>query len=87
MIRWQQIYPLVAENAALKSSAQNSSIQEVVYTMKQTITAALAALMLAGALSAVSGATSVGQPNTAVVIGEGSAPMPTTLPPVMNASN
>ena len=55
--------------------------------MKQTIIAALAALMLAGALSAVSGATSVGQPNTAVVIGEGSAPMPTTLPPAMNASN
>ena len=47
--------------------------------MKQTMIAALAALMLAGALSAVSGATSVGSLNT-VVIGEGSAPMPTTLP-------
>jgi uncharacterized protein (DUF2062 family) len=55
--------------------------------VKQTIIAALAALMLAGALTAVSGGTSVGQPNTAVVIGEGSAPMPTTLPPAMNESN
>ncbi len=55
--------------------------------MKQIITAALAALMLAGALTAVSGATSVGQPNTAIVIGEGSAPMPTTLPPAMNERN
>jgi hypothetical protein len=55
--------------------------------VKHTITAALAALMLAGALTAVSGATSVGQPNTVVVIGEGSAPMPTALPPATNESN
>lgn len=48
--------------------------------MKQTMIAALAALMLAGALSAVSGATSVASPNAVVVIGEGSAPFPTTLP-------
>jgi hypothetical protein len=55
--------------------------------VKQTIIAALAALMLAGALTAVSGATSVGQPNTALVIGDGSAPMPMTPPPAMNESN
>jgi hypothetical protein len=52
--------------------------------MKQAIIAALAALMLAGALSAVSGAASVGSVNTVVVIGEGSAPMPTAFPPAMN---
>ncbi len=55
--------------------------------MKQTMIAALAALMLAGALGAVSGATPSSSPNTVVVIGEGSAPMPTTLPPAMNLSN
>jgi hypothetical protein len=54
--------------------------------VKQTMIAALAALMLAGALSAVSGATSVGSLNPVVVIGEGSAPMPTTLLPAMNDS-
>ena len=48
--------------------------------MKKTMIAALAALMLAGALSAVSGATSVGSLNTVVVIAEGSAPMPLALP-------
>lgn len=48
--------------------------------MKQTMIAALAALMLAGALSAVSDATPVHSLSTAVVIGEGTAPMP-TLPP------
>lgn len=48
--------------------------------MKQAMIAALAALMLAGALSAVSGATSVSSLNTVVVMGEGSSPMPTTLP-------
>jgi hypothetical protein len=55
--------------------------------VKKTITAALAALMLAGALTAVSGATSVSQPNTAVIIGEGPAPMPTALPRAMNEGN
>jgi len=54
--------------------------------VKQTMIAALAALMLAGAFSAVSGATSVDSPNTVVVIGEGSAPMPTTFPPAMDDS-
>lgn len=47
--------------------------------MKKTMIAALAALMLAGALSAVSGATSVGSANT-VVIGDGAAPIPPALP-------
>ena len=55
--------------------------------MKQTVIAALAALMLAGAFSAISGATSVPSPNAVVVIGEGCAPMPTTLPPAMNDGN
>lgn len=50
-------------------------------TVKKTMIAALAALMLAGALSAVSGATSTGPLNAVVVIGEGSAPMPAALPP------
>ena len=40
--------------------------------MKQATIVALAALMLAGASSAVSGATSVSSLNTVVVIGEGS---------------
>jgi hypothetical protein len=48
--------------------------------VKQTMIAALAALMLAGALSAVSDATSVDSLKTVVMIGEGTAPMP-TLPP------
>jgi hypothetical protein len=48
--------------------------------VKQTMIAALAALMLAGALSAVSGATSVGSSNVVVVVGDGSAPIPMTLP-------
>jgi hypothetical protein len=48
--------------------------------MKKTMIATLAALMLAGALSAVGGSTSVSA-NTAVsIIGEGSAPIPTALP-------
>ena len=49
--------------------------------MKKTMIAALAALMLAGALSAVSGATSISSANTVIVIGEGSAPLPLTPPP------
>ena len=49
--------------------------------MKKTMIAALAALMVAGALSAVSGATSVGSVNTVIIIGEGSAPIPAALPP------
>ena len=48
--------------------------------MKKTMIASLAALMLAGALSAVSGATSVSSTTTVIVIGEGFAPLPTALP-------
>ena len=48
--------------------------------MKQTMIAALAALMLAGALSAVSGATSPNSVNAVIVIGEGSAPVPADFP-------
>jgi len=55
--------------------------------MKKTTIAALAALMLAGALSAVSGATSVSSANTIILIGEGSAPMPLTLPPADSNSD
>ncbi len=50
--------------------------------MKKTMIASLAALMLAGALSAVSGATSVSATAAVNVIGEGSAPTPTALPSV-----
>lgn len=49
--------------------------------MKKTMIASLAALMLAGALSAVSGATSVGSAKTFIVIGDGAAPVPPALPP------
>lgn len=48
--------------------------------MKKALTATLAALMLAGALSAVGGATSVSSPTPVVLIGEGSAPIPLALP-------
>ena len=48
--------------------------------MKQTMIATLAALMLAGALSAVSGATSSDSVSSAIMIGEGSAPAPIPSP-------
>ena len=48
--------------------------------MKKTMIATLAALMLAGALSAVSGATSVSATTPLIVIGDGSSPMPMALP-------
>ena len=48
--------------------------------MKKTMIATLAALMLAGALSAVGGATSMSSTTPVLVIGEGSAPIPLTLP-------
>ena len=48
--------------------------------MRKTMIAALAALMLAGGLSAISGATSVGSANPVIMVGEGSAPLPTALP-------
>ena len=51
--------------------------------MKKTMTAAIAALMLAGALSAISGTTfaiSTNSANAVIVTGDGSAPMPTAVP-------
>lgn len=48
--------------------------------MKKTMIAALAALMLAGALSAVGGVSTASSANTLIVVGEGSAPMPLSLP-------
>jgi hypothetical protein len=48
--------------------------------MKKTMIATLAALMLAGALSAVGGAASVSATTTVNIIGDGSAPVPTALP-------
>jgi hypothetical protein len=57
----------------------NNSNSEVV-KMKKTMIATLAALMLAGALSAVGGATSVSATTAVSIIGEGSAPIPTALP-------
>jgi|GEM_PF-2770240 len=55
--------------------------------MKQTMIAALAALMLAGALSAVTGATSPNSVNAVIVIGEGSAPVPADFPPPSSNSD
>ena len=49
--------------------------------MKKMMIASLAALMLAGALSAVSGATSVSSTTTVIIMGEGSAPAPLALTP------
>ncbi len=61
-------------------NATEALIQEVV-NVKKTMIATLAALMLAGALSAVGGTTSVSSATTVIVIGEGSAPLPLALPP------
>jgi len=55
--------------------------------MKKTMIASLAALMLAGALSAVSGATSVSSATLPIVIGEGSAPIPLAPPAADSSSN
>ncbi|MGC2111602.1 MAG: hypothetical protein WA655_18950 [Candidatus Korobacteraceae bacterium] len=49
--------------------------------MKKLSIAALAALMLAGALSAVGDAASISSLPTAVVVGEGSSPFPVMLSP------
>lgn len=49
--------------------------------MKKTMIAALASLMLAGAISAVSGATTNTATGTAVVIGEGASPVPSLPSP------
>ena len=44
--------------------------------MKKTIIAALASLMLAGAISAVSGATPSTANGTVVIVGDGASPLP-----------
>jgi len=44
--------------------------------MKKTIIAALASLMLAGAISAVSGATTFTANGTVVIVGDGASPIP-----------
>lgn len=49
--------------------------------MKRTLTAALASLMLAGAISAVSGATANATTGTIIILGDGSAPIPPTASP------
>ena len=53
--------------------------------MKKTLIAALASLMLAGAISAVSGATT-DTPGMIVIVGEGSSPIPLTAAQVNDAS-
>lgn len=47
--------------------------------MKKLITAVLAALMLAGALCAISGATPTGQDHSVAIVGEGTSPFPVLL--------
>jgi hypothetical protein len=54
--------------------------------MKKTIIAALASLMLAGAISAVSGATSSNANGTVVIVGDGASPIP-LAPPLESPSN
>ena len=48
--------------------------------MSKLLTAAIAALMIAGGLTAISGASSVPPHNKVVIIGEGSSPLPLTPP-------
>jgi len=55
--------------------------------MKKTMIATLAALMLAGALSAVSGVTSISSSGPGIFIGEGSAPVPLVLAPAQMNSD
>jgi hypothetical protein len=52
--------------------------------MKKTIIAALASLMLAGAISAASGATTNTSTGAAVIVGEGGSPIP--VAPFLNSS-
>ena len=49
--------------------------------MKKTIIAALASLMLAGAISAVSGSASNATTGTAVIVGDGTSPIPFSRSP------
>jgi hypothetical protein len=52
-----------------------------VVTMKKLITAVLAALMLAGALCAISGAAPIGQYHSLAIVGEGTSPFPMLMSP------
>jgi hypothetical protein len=49
--------------------------------MKKLITAVLAALMLAGALCAISGAAPIGQYHSLAIVGEGTSPFPMLMSP------
>ena len=49
--------------------------------MKKTIIAALASLMLAGAISAVSGATTNTATGVPVIVGDGTSPIPFSRSP------
>ena len=51
--------------------------------MKKTLIGALASLMLAGAISAASGATTNTTTGTIVIVGEGSAPVPQAPAPAI----
>ena len=48
--------------------------------MNKLLTAVVAALMIAGGLTAISGATPVSPRNNAVIVGEGSSPAPLLSP-------
>ena len=54
--------------------------------MKKTMIAALASLMLAGAISAVSGATSNTATGVAVIVGEGTSPIPWSPSPEVSGT-
>lgn len=49
--------------------------------MKKLITAVLAALMLAGALCAISGAAPIDPYHSVAIVGEGTSPFPVMLSP------
>lgn len=49
--------------------------------MNKLLTAIVAALMLAGGLSAVSGSTTMPFENAVTIVGEGSSPLPVALVP------
>ena len=54
--------------------------------MKKLLTAVLAALMLAGALCAISGATPIGSLHSVAIVGEGASPFPVLLTPSSSPS-
>jgi hypothetical protein len=54
--------------------------------MKKTIIAALASLMLAGAISAVSGASASTANGSVLIVGDGASPFP-SAPPLKSPSD